>query len=119
MSDQAALFDAPRIIPPGSFFAVRRTDGEEMFGEYGWAHTDSPDDWAPAERDAETLEGQFEYELVMLVPKRIAVRTIAGGQRYAPPPARSTAAATRSTISITSPRSPWRRARACPSRTSS
>lgn len=72
------LFDAPRLRPPGSFYAVRRTDGEPM-GEdeeaVPFVIVDSADNWRPAERDAGYFKGQTEYEMVLLVPKSIGKRT--------------------------------------------
>jgi hypothetical protein len=68
------LFDAPRLRPPGSFYAVRRTDGGDI-GEYAWITVDNADHWSPVEREAEWLDGPTEFEMVLMVPTRIGVRT--------------------------------------------
>lgn len=71
------LFDVPRLRPPGSFYAVRRTDGESMgFEEMaGWFEGDTVDEcWNIASGDAD-CRGPIEYEVVLMVPTRIGVRT--------------------------------------------
>jgi hypothetical protein len=72
------LFDAPRLRPPGSFYAVRRTDGEGMgFEEMsGWFEADSVEEcWRFAKEEGESLSGPAEFEVVLLTPTRIGVRT--------------------------------------------
>jgi hypothetical protein len=71
------LFDAPRLRPAGSFYAVRRVDGEGMGFEdmSGWSQGDSVDEcWNIASGDAD-CRGPIEYEVVLMVPTRIGVRT--------------------------------------------
>lgn len=54
------------------FYAIRRTDGEPLMGEYSWLVCDGPDDWTVAE------EGDHwdpvEYEIVLMTPTRMATR---------------------------------------------
>jgi hypothetical protein len=72
------LFDAPRLRPPGSFYAVRRTDGEGMGfeDEMGWFQGDSVDEcWRIAKDDGAARTEPVEYEVVLMVPTRIGVRT--------------------------------------------
>jgi hypothetical protein len=71
------LFDAPRLRPPGSFYAVRRTDGEGMGFEdmAGWFEGDSVDEcWRIAKDDGDSHCEPVEYEVVLMVPTRIGVR---------------------------------------------
>jgi hypothetical protein len=77
---ETPLFDMPRQIPPGAIFVLRRTDGVGlgMEEQFDFLIVAGPDDWAPA---ANYLDGQdetVEFELVMLVPTRIGVRTFRG-----------------------------------------
>lgn len=59
------------------FLMVRRTDGEEM-GDYTFGECDSSLDWSAAEYDADMADEPIEYEMVLLVPQRIAVRSFGG-----------------------------------------
>jgi hypothetical protein len=72
------LFDVPRLRPPGSFYAIRRTDGRGlgMEEEYEWLDARHADDWAIARDIAEGLGEPVEFEMVLLVPTRVAVRTL-------------------------------------------
>jgi hypothetical protein len=91
------LFEAPRLRPPGSFYAVRRVDGEGM-GEdeeaVPFVIVNSADDWRPAERDAGYFKGQTEYEMVLMVPKSIGKRTFGRGRAGDSTPRCSTEVAT-------------------------
>jgi hypothetical protein len=91
------LFDASRLRPPGSFYAVRRTDGEGM-GEdeeaVPFVIVNSADNWRPAERDAGYFKGQIEYEMVLMVPKSIGKRTFGRGRAGDSTPRCSTEVAT-------------------------
>lgn len=72
------LFDMPRLRPPGSFYAVRRTDGEGMGFEdmAGWFESDTVDGcWRIAKEDGESHCEPVEYEVVLMVPALIGKRT--------------------------------------------
>jgi hypothetical protein len=83
------LFDVPRLRPPGSFYAVRRTDGEGIGFEdmAGWLQYGTVEEcWQSAEDDGAARTEPVEYEVVLMVPARIGVRTFG--------PATSTGAST-------------------------
>lgn len=53
----------PQEPEPETIYAIRRLDGELMFGEYGWVATDGPNDWDPAqeEESGPTCDGPAQY----------------------------------------------------------
>lgn len=55
------------------FYAIRRTDGELLMGEYAWMAADGPDDWTVP--DNSDHDEPTEYEIVNMRPERVAVRT--------------------------------------------
>lgn len=59
---------------PESFYAMRRTDGEEI-GDYSWVSAGGPDDWTPAEDDAEEADEPIEYELCRMTVEVVSRRT--------------------------------------------
>ena len=61
---------------PESFYAIRRTDGELIQGDYGWVTADGQNDWTAAEEEAEYGNEGTEYEMVRMTVERIAVRTL-------------------------------------------
>lgn len=78
---EPTLFDAPRHIPPGAYFVVRRTDGKHlgMEEDFEWLHVDGPDDWTGAREIAEGSGEAVEFEMVMLTPTTISKRTFGRG----------------------------------------
>ncbi len=56
-------------------YAIRRTDGEPVGDEYTFFTTGGPDDWSPAENEAEDFDEEVEYELVKMLVERVGVRT--------------------------------------------
>jgi hypothetical protein len=63
-----------------SFYAIRRTDGEPLFGDYGWIRCESPEDWSSAVDEASCTEkGQaVECEIVLMTVTPIARRSFQG-----------------------------------------
>lgn len=59
-----------------AFFAIRRTDGEPIWGELSWMSADHTDDWTVAEESDH--DDPVEYELVRMVVEPIARRTFGG-----------------------------------------
>lgn len=57
------------------FFAIRRTDSEPIFGEYGWMNADHADDWHIAEEDSAHDDVPIEYEIVEMIVVPVATRT--------------------------------------------
>jgi hypothetical protein len=78
---EPALFDAPRQIPPGATFMVRRTDGGGfgMEEEFEGLMVDDPDDWSAAREHAEGQAEPVELEMVMLTPTVLGKRTFGRG----------------------------------------
>lgn len=62
-------------MPDEVQYAVRRTDGVPMAGEYTFLGVGDAADWAPAEEDAEWSDDPIEYEMVRLVITRVGVRS--------------------------------------------
>lgn len=58
---------------PESFYAIRLTDGELIYGDYEWMKCDGPDDWTVPDED--THYEPTEYEIVRMVVEPIAKRT--------------------------------------------
>jgi hypothetical protein len=83
--DEPTLFEVPREVPPGARFAVRRADGVDLFECDGADHAtefmfvDGPDDWSPANSDADTADTPVVYEMVMFAPTTISKRTFGRG----------------------------------------
>lgn len=59
---------------PESFYAIRRTDGEDI-GDYSWVSASGPADWTAAEDDAEEAEEHIEYELCQMTVEVVQRRT--------------------------------------------
>jgi hypothetical protein len=57
-----------------AFYAIRRTDGEPIWGDFGWITASGPDDWEAAELDSEYADDATEYELVRMTVEPVAVR---------------------------------------------
>lgn len=79
--DAPVLFEAPRHIPPGATFVIRRTDGVGfgMEEEFAWLDVDGPDDWKLAREVAEGEDEPVEFEMVMLIPTVLGKRTFGRG----------------------------------------
>lgn len=58
-------------------WAIRRTDGEPIGGEYSFMVVSGPGDWDAAIADAEYSDEPIEYEL-------IGMRVVSGGVRTYP-----------------------------------
>ena len=58
---------------PESFFAIRRTDGEPIYGEFDWIACDGPSDWTAAE-EADHWGNPVEYEIVRMTVDPVARR---------------------------------------------
>lgn len=56
-----------------SFYAIRRTDGEQIWGDYAWMGCDGPDDWTVADNADD--EEPVEYEIVRMHVEPIARKT--------------------------------------------
>ena len=70
------LFETARVRPPGSFCAIRRVDGKGIgMEEYEWLDAPNADDWGDCAEIVEELGETVEFEMVLLTPTRIAVRT--------------------------------------------
>lgn len=54
------------------FYAIRRVDGEPIYGEYSWTSTTGPNDWEPAQLEAEDADDPIEYELVKMTVTPVA-----------------------------------------------
>jgi hypothetical protein len=61
---------------PEPFFAIRRLDGELVYGEFSWVKCDGPDDWDAA--DESEHDEDTEYEIVEMRPRRVAARRYFG-----------------------------------------
>lgn len=59
---------------PESFYAIRRTDGEMIYGEYTWLACDGPDDWTVAIEGDE--DEAIEWEIVRMIVEPVARRTL-------------------------------------------
>jgi len=59
---------------PERFFAIRRTDGEQIWGEFTWMSCAGSNDWTVAEEAAEHDEAT-EYEIVEMTVRSVAKRT--------------------------------------------
>lgn len=63
---------------PEKFFAIRRTDGESLYDEFGWMSCDGPDDWEVAEQDstdwADDESEPIEYEIVEMTVRSLEKR---------------------------------------------
>lgn len=59
-----------------TMYAIRRTDGELIHGEWSFAIVDGPNDWSAAEDDAEGNGSPATYELVEMTVKVRRVRTL-------------------------------------------
>lgn len=58
---------------PESFYAIRLTSGDQIYGEFSWMECLGPDDWMVAE---ESDDGPpTEYEIVRMVVEPVARRT--------------------------------------------
>lgn len=58
---------------PERFFAIRRTDGELIFGDYGWMRADAENDWTVGEESVH--DEPTEYEIVEMTVRPVAKRT--------------------------------------------
>lgn len=56
-----------------TFHAIRRTDGELIWGEFSWMACDGSDDWTVAEED--DPQDSCEFEIVLMVPIVVARKT--------------------------------------------
>ena len=56
-----------------SFYAIRLTDGELIYGEFGWMACNGPDDWTVAEESDH--DQPTEYEIVRMVVEPVARRS--------------------------------------------
>lgn len=56
-----------------TFFAIRLTDGDLIYGDYAWMTADGPDDWTVAE-DADH-DRAVEYEIVEMTVRPVARKT--------------------------------------------
>jgi hypothetical protein len=59
---------------PETFYAIRLTDGEMIYGEYEWMACDGPDDWTVAD-NSEHDDGPVEYEIVEMTVRSLVKRT--------------------------------------------
>lgn len=59
-----------------TIYAIRRADGEPMFGEFSFATTTGPDDWDPATDDSDGAEDGTVYELVEMPVKVLGTKTL-------------------------------------------
>lgn len=59
-----------------SFYAIRRTDREQMF-EVDWLTVQGPDDWAEAKDylEASEIDGPVEFEIVQMTVETVAKQT--------------------------------------------
>lgn len=57
-------------------YAIRRADGEPIFGEWAFAIVGGPTDWAAAEDDAEGNGHPATYELVEMKMTVVRTRTL-------------------------------------------
>lgn len=65
---------AASVEAPKPFYAIRRADGEPLWGEYEWVST-KPGDWSPV--DEEDPVDPALYEMVLMVP--VVVERRVGG----------------------------------------
>lgn len=65
-------------IKPESFYAIRRTDGEEIYGEYAWMACNGPDDWTVGEESDH--DEPTEYEIVRMTVEPVARRSFGEDQ---------------------------------------
>lgn len=56
-----------------TFYAIRLTDGELIYGEFTWMAADHRDDWTVAEESDH--DEPTEYEIVEMIVRPIARRT--------------------------------------------
>ena len=59
-----------------TMYAIRRTDGEPIHGEWSFVIVDGPNDWTAAEDDAAGNGHPATYELVEMTVKTRRVRTL-------------------------------------------
>jgi len=52
------------------FYAIRRLDGDLIYGEYAWMGADGPEDYTVPESD----DSEGEYEIVLMRPVRVSAR---------------------------------------------
>lgn len=78
--DRGLLTDSDlRVAPvlvldaPETFFAIRLTDGEMIYGEYSWMEASGPGDWTFA--DEGDHDEPTEYEIVEMTVRSVAKRT--------------------------------------------
>lgn len=59
-------------------YAIKRTDGELMHGEYSWSTTSGPDDWEPAELDSEDAgyPDTIEFEMIEMRCRTVATKNL-------------------------------------------
>ena len=72
-----------------TFLAIRRTDGERIFGEFWWMEAPSDDPWRGWEPESDVDECPVEYEAVRMIVEPVARRTYTSPHEFtgAPPPA--------------------------------
>jgi len=58
-----------------SFYAIRRADRELMGYDYLWVAAKGPDDWEGAETDADGLDEEVEYEMVLMTVTPVAKKS--------------------------------------------
>ena len=65
---------------PEEFYAIRRVDGELMYGEYSWTAAESDYDWDPAQMDGEDADepieqaAKFDCEINLKVAKTLGIK---------------------------------------------
>ena len=59
-----------------TMYAIRRKDGEPLYGEWSFAIVSGPDDWDAADADAEDSTFAVTYELVEMTVKTVRTRTL-------------------------------------------
>lgn len=60
------------IVNGEQFYAIRRTDGEQIGGEYGWFKCEGPNDWTPAEETEWNYGGDAECEIARFYVEPLA-----------------------------------------------
>lgn len=66
-----------------TIYAVRRLDGEPIFGDYGWMTVGYPGHWEEASMDSEHDDDEapeVEYEMVKMTVEHVASRTFKNGE---------------------------------------
>lgn len=71
----ACPHDSPPTAGPEVIHAIRRTDGELVFGEYSFLVVAGESDWTPAEDDTEWANDPTEYEMVRMTVEVVERRT--------------------------------------------